>query len=185
MYYPTVKLSGLMCLSLFVLASCTESEPVSDCLGVICDDQIGCTVDSCDEGTGECAYSPDNSLCGPADLCDPETGCIARPCEENSDCDDYRFCNGQESCASGECQEGEDPCDDGFSCTVDSCDEQEESSDGKRKSAKVSHRAIPTWNEAVGVIVATNLESREKRPGGGSSGGRRRGGRGRSPRKSK
>lgn len=43
--------------------------------------------------------------------------------------------------------------------------------------AKAGFRNIPTWQEAVGIIVATNLESRAKRPGNGGS-PRGRGGRG-------
>jgi hypothetical protein len=47
-------------------------------------------------------------------------------------------------------------------------------------SDKNSHRAIPTWDEAIGYIVAVNMDSRTKNPGrsGAPRGGRgRRGGR--------
>jgi hypothetical protein len=37
---------------------------------------------------------------------------------------------------------------------------------------RVGHRAIPTWEEAIGVIIAANLEARAKRPGGGAPRGR-------------
>ena len=42
-----------------------------------------------------------------------------------------------------------------------------------------AHKGIPTWDEAVGVIIQANLESRAKNPqgSGGSRGGRGRGGR--------
>jgi hypothetical protein len=40
------------------------------------------------------------------------------------------------------------------------------------------HRGIPTWQEAVGLVVGANMEARAKNPSG-SRGGRGRGGRGR------
>jgi hypothetical protein len=44
---------------------------------------------------------------------------------------------------------------------------------------KNSHRAIPSWEEALGYMISANMESRSKnpRPSGGSR-GRGRGGRG-------
>jgi hypothetical protein len=45
---------------------------------------------------------------------------------------------------------------------------------------KAHHRGIPTWDEAIGMIVATNMEARAKNPAGPSgSRGRRGHGRGR------
>ena len=41
-----------------------------------------------------------------------------------------------------------------------------EESDADGKSADAGFRGIPTWEEAIGVIVATNLESRARRPSG-------------------
>lgn len=37
--------------------------------------------------------------------------------------------------------------------------------------AQSSHRAIPTWEEAIGLIVSSNLEARSRKPGNGSSRG--------------
>lgn len=34
-----------------------------ECLGVTCDDGLSCTVDTCDEATGSCIYTPDSSRC--------------------------------------------------------------------------------------------------------------------------
>ncbi|MBN2577834.1 MAG: hypothetical protein JXB10_02500 [Pirellulales bacterium] len=58
----------------------------------------------------------------------------------------------------------------------------EEEDQGEREQ-KSSFRAIPTWPDAIGVIIAKNMESRGKRPpssggsrGGGSRGGGSRGG---------
>jgi len=53
--------------------------------------------------------------------------------------------------------------------------------DNASKAAKGSHRSIPSWEEAVGIIIAGNMEARAKRTSGSSSsrsrGGRNRGGR--------
>jgi hypothetical protein len=49
----------------------------------------------------------------------------------------------------------------------------------ERKSKKVTHRGIPSWDEAVGHIIDSNMEDRSKRPDSGNSRqrpGRRRGG---------
>ena len=43
------------------------------------------------------------------------------------------------------------------------------------RTAKASHRAIPTWEDAVGVLISINLESRSKKSGGGSPRGRSKG----------
>jgi hypothetical protein len=34
----------------------------------------------------------------------------------------------------------------------------------------IQHRKIPTWQEAMESIIATNMESRARNPGGGSRG---------------
>ena len=55
--------------------------------------------------------------------------------------------------------------------------QEEEKSD---KAAKSSHRAIPSWAEAIDVVISANVENHKKSsPGGGSRsrGGRKRGGR--------
>ncbi|MBN2217980.1 MAG: hypothetical protein JW719_11450 [Pirellulales bacterium] len=58
-------------------------------------------------------------------------------------------------------------------------EEDEEDEDGaSRKAAGFAHRGIPSWEEAVGIVIGINLESRAKRgPSEGSP--RPRGGRGR------
>jgi hypothetical protein len=45
------------------------------------------------------------------------------------------------------------------------------------KSAKTAHRGIPSWGEAVGIVISANMEARAKKPSTSSS--RSRGGRGR------
>ncbi|NMB74827.1 MAG: hypothetical protein GYA21_06820 [Myxococcales bacterium] len=92
-----------------------------------CDDQVACTVDSCNEELDRCDHLPDDDSCDDHDVCtgsetcDPVSGC--RPGTPLS-CDDGVFCNGVEGCdpVAG-CVDEEDPdCDDGVPCTADSCD---------------------------------------------------------------
>jgi cysteine-rich repeat protein len=49
-------------------------------------------------------------------------------CVRNSDCDDGLFCNGTEQCSNGQCYASPlTPCDDNVRCTLDRCDETDES----------------------------------------------------------
>jgi hypothetical protein len=67
-----------------------------------CNDGVGCTVDSCSEGTDSCHHTPNDALC-----------------------DNGLFCDGAETCnLASDCQPGTPPnCNDGVGCTVDSCNE--------------------------------------------------------------
>ncbi|MCH8023454.1 MAG: DPP IV N-terminal domain-containing protein, partial [Candidatus Marinimicrobia bacterium] len=71
---------------------------------VNCGDGVGCTDDSCNEGTDSC----DNVA-------------------NNANCDDGLFCNGSETCsATLDCQAGTAVnCNDGIACTVDRCDDEQ------------------------------------------------------------
>ncbi len=103
-----------------------------------CDDGVGCTVDSCNEGTDSCDNVPndaacdDGAFCNGAEFCDPALDCqdgpdpceaalcdeandVCNECDEDLDCDDGAFCNGAETCVGGACQAGSDPCP-GQSC---------------------------------------------------------------------
>ena len=110
---------------------CNGSEtcdPVNDCQAgtpLNCDDGDFCTNDSCDPVAG-CVFTPVECTAG--EQCDPADGiCKAEPeCTVDADCDDAMFCNGAETCdtATGICQAGTPvDCDDGVDCTVDTCDE--------------------------------------------------------------
>ena len=83
-----------------------------------------------------------------------------------------------EPAAAADCDEG-----DSLPPDADDIDEEGESRDKKRTdkgdaSARAGHRSIPTWEEAIGVVISVNMESRAKRPSGSSS-SRSRSGRGR------
>ena len=67
-----------------------------------CDDEVGCTDDSCEESTDTCTNTPNDTLCDNGDWCDG-----AETCDGLLDC-----------------QAGTAPdCDDSVACTVDTCDE--------------------------------------------------------------
>ena len=114
-----------------------------------CDDGVGCTDDSCNEGTDSCDNAPnhaacaDGVFCNGAEICNAVTDCGAgsdpcpgQYCDEGSDscydcetdpeCDDGLFCNGAETCVGGFCQAGTDPCP-GQYCneTTDACETAE------------------------------------------------------------
>ncbi|MCH7870986.1 MAG: S8 family serine peptidase [Planctomycetes bacterium] len=77
-------------------------------IAVNCDDGVGCTDDSCNEGTDSC----DNVA-------------------NDASCDNGVFCDGAETCdAVFDCQGGSPPsCDDGVGCTDDSCNGATDSCD--------------------------------------------------------
>ncbi|MCH8147332.1 MAG: S8 family serine peptidase, partial [Planctomycetes bacterium] len=81
---------------------------------VNCNDGVGCTDDSCNEGTDSC----DN---------------IAN----NANCDNGLFCDGAETChLTLDCQSGTAVnCDDGVACTDDSCNEGTDSCDNIANNA--------------------------------------------------
>jgi hypothetical protein len=109
---------------------CMPGDPV-----MCADDGELCTVEACDEQggpdqTGGCETTLDNSLCPDGQFCS-SGGCqTGAPCNDDTDCDDGNLCNGIDLCDTsqgvpGTCviQPGSVVnCNDGFSCTVDSCD---------------------------------------------------------------
>jgi hypothetical protein len=106
-------------------------DPELDCQPgdpLVCEDGDLCTNDNCDPSDG-CIFSP--VVCSPGEECDPADGqCKPLPgCEVDADCDDGQYCNGEEICDTGvgECFPGTPPdCNDYVDCTVDTCDEVED-----------------------------------------------------------
>ncbi len=97
-----------------------------------CDDDIACTFDSCDPGTGACANTPGGGACDDAnpctsDACEPGVGCAheadnAASCDDGDDCTDDACQGGQCVVASYVCQcKNDADCDDKNPCTVDTC----------------------------------------------------------------
>ena len=62
--------------------------------------------------------------------------------------------------------------------------EDDENDEDGGESPRIGFRNIPTWQDAIGVMIAKNLESRSRNPAGSRGPGGRggRGGRGRGPR---
>ena len=106
---------------------CQAGAPVN------CNDNVSCTVDSCNDTTDACDHVPDDALCDdglfcdgaetchvtlgcqtggdpcPGQFCD-ESGAACVDCLSSVQCDDGVFCNGAELCAGGTCQVGTSPC---------------------------------------------------------------------------
>jgi hypothetical protein len=104
-----------------------------------CDDGVSCTNDSCDDQTGACLNTPNDSICNDGfacngvETCDNLLGCINPPdvnCDDNIACtldqcneplgtcvrvphdflcDDSQFCNGVEVCGATGCEPGAPP----------------------------------------------------------------------------
>ncbi|KAN0036152.1 hypothetical protein ACTA71_005454 [Dictyostelium dimigraforme] len=119
------------CLGTF----CTETRNCFDfvgCANTSClytpknlDDNIGCTIDSCNDETGM-LHIADNSLCPPDNLCDISfcdegQGCII---ESIVNCPVPNICQISLGCigSTGQCKFAPVNCDDGNDCTIDSCD---------------------------------------------------------------
>jgi hypothetical protein len=105
-------------------------DAVQGCLGARapCDDEVDCTLDSCDEDTDSCGVQPDHAACDDGDACTGTESCDEQlGCQPGVPlvCDDGAFCNGSERCDPLQgCLPGAAPsCDDGVPCTLDACDE--------------------------------------------------------------
>ena len=121
--------------------ACTENDVCSEavCAGAAknCDDANGCTDDSCDADTGECAYVDNANACDDGLYCNGQDTCSAGDCSVHSGnpCpeDDGLFCNGEETIICDEqidaCEHSGDPCDTEFEdCNEESdeCDDKDE-----------------------------------------------------------
>ncbi|MFN2426118.1 MAG: dockerin type I domain-containing protein [Candidatus Binatia bacterium] len=112
---------------------CTAGDVCTDgaCVGGTgngCDDEDGCTVDSCDEATDGCTYGPaeDGAVCDDGLFCTVDDVCTAgicsgatpNTCDDANDCTNDSCNEGSNSCKNTPANNG-DPCDDGSFCTVD------------------------------------------------------------------
>jgi len=97
-----------------------------------CNDAIGCTADSCNEGTDSCDNVPNNAAC-----------------------DDGLFCNGAETCdALLDCQAGTAPdCNDGVACTDDSCNEVTDSCDNIANNANCDDGLFCNGTETCDALL--------------------------------
>jgi len=139
------RIGTLCCLfAVLVFATgCPPRPPVACTDDAFCDDNNGCTTDTCDVATGDCT----NEAACDDDHC-VEDACV--DCLADDECDDGLFCNGAETCgADGMCADGTAPCgDDGLFCNgTESCDEAA----GACVSSGDPCAAGETCNEATGA----------------------------------
>ena len=111
---------------------------VQGCLAgaaVVCDDELECTEDSCDEDQEGCKFDPDNTLCADEvtctidELCDVDSGCDATLdhefCDDGNDCTDD-LCDPEDGCLNTPVQDGgdcvlTDPCYTNATCQAGMC----------------------------------------------------------------
>ena len=83
-----------------------------ECVGGVLpdlDDQVDCTVDSCDEDLDEVVHTPDDGFCQDEgnictdQICDEDAGCQFVPVAEDAPCDDGNPCTLVDACQAGEC----------------------------------------------------------------------------------
>jgi hypothetical protein len=94
--------------------------PTNDCqagAAVDCDDDVGCTDDTCNEATDSCDNDPDDGSCDNNQYCDGE-----EICDPVDDCQSGAaiVCDDDRRCTDDTCDEGSDSCDFEVNCT-DSC----------------------------------------------------------------
>ena len=105
-----------------------------------CDDLIGCTTDTCNEGVdetdnqGTCEHDTSPCECTMNAQCDDSNPCTDDVCNEQYECenipddtntcDDSFWCTINDRCSAGDCIADDRPIDDSVSCTIDSCDEE-------------------------------------------------------------
>lgn len=129
-------------------------DPVNGCqpgTPPICNDSIGCTMNSCEN----CDPATDTS-CLPA-----RYKCVFTP--DDTRCDDGVACNGEETClfgtvASSGCQAGTPPnCSDGAECSADTCEECDPATDPHCQLAgyKCVHR--PDDSDAGNINLTTGV----------------------------
>ncbi len=105
---------------------------------VVCpQDDLECTVSTCDPETGQCVVDDSGCECAVADDC-PDDGnactgkicnsstrsCEYPPLSETTSCSDGLFCNGEEFCdGAGSCKEASNPCEGQVEC-ANQCNEE-------------------------------------------------------------
>ncbi|MFZ5893929.1 MAG: hypothetical protein ACOY0T_22900 [Myxococcota bacterium] len=111
---------GLYCngVESCVNGSCTAGTPV------VCNDNVSCTVDTCNEATDSCSFQANDALCSDGQACNGSETCNATTgCQPGTplNCNDNNACTTDSCDPSGGCQNVAVNCDDGNECTIDSC----------------------------------------------------------------
>ena len=123
---------GLPCLDgdkCTVTAACAAGTCTSK-KSLDCNDDIDCTLDSCNPADGTCTHTPKDSACSDGvactvDVCDAVSGCSSTPadalCDDGSPCT-ADTCLTTEGCSYAPTNDG-GACDTGSECTIDdACD---------------------------------------------------------------
>lgn len=124
-----------------------------------CDDDIPCTVDSCD--AGRCAHQPVDSMCDDGegctdDRCDVDLGCVGDP--NTAACNDGSFCNGFDQCGAGTCSTHTgDPC---AAPTV--CDEAADRCRGCVTVADCPGETLGAWEACTWGDTCTETGTRSR-----------------------
>jgi hypothetical protein len=95
------------------------------CLEINCDDGNPCTLNKCDELTGNCLtqLKPDKTICGENKECFSGECISVIYCEKDEDCDDGIKCTKDKCTDSNKCVYSTQNhlCNDGIECTIDEC----------------------------------------------------------------
>lgn len=133
---PWASTDGSGCVSVAKVCDdqihCSENycdELTGDCIFVAndtkCIDESSCTDDSCDLDLGKCVNKPNSANCDDQDSCTVDFCSMNGTCDAFAiDCQDEVLCS-DDWCEGGSCQHyfNNSRCDDGFDCTSDVCDE--------------------------------------------------------------
>ncbi len=125
-------------------ATCSDGDPcttddacLSDgsCKGTpkVCDDDVACSLDTCDATTGQCLFDTSSCACLADEDCNDGNPCTADTCVDGGcahdpqagSCDDGNPCTLDDVCDAGVCTSGTaKDCADDLDCSLDSCDLQ-------------------------------------------------------------
>lgn len=103
-----------------VSGACTAGAPI------VCNDNVACTVDACDETVDACVSQPNNAACDDGNVCNGSETCGASGCAAGTAlaCDDANVCTTDSCNVTTGCQNVDNTAscaDDGNACTSDVC----------------------------------------------------------------
>jgi len=103
-----------------VNGTCTAGTPV------VCNDNVACTVDACDEAAHACVSQPNNAACNDGNVCNGTETCSATGCVAGTPlvCNDGNVCTTDSCNTTTGCQVTNNTAscaDDGNACTSDVC----------------------------------------------------------------
>jgi len=119
---PAACNDGLFCngAEQCVNGTCTAGTPV------VCNDNVACTLDACDEAADACVSQPNNAACNDGNVCNGTETCVATGCLAGTPlvCNDGNACTTDSCNTTTGCQATNNTAscaDDGNACTSDVC----------------------------------------------------------------